>query len=213
VAEGTPLESEETLAIKATFGERCHAVGITGQLALEMGNVVSTVGERSVWTDVVVASLSYPPTSSSPLLNTGYHALLRRVPKPVLAVPSVVTPLQNPLLAYDGTPKSDLALYIATYMATRWHTPLSVVTVKQRGRTNKKMLEKAKSYLRRHGVQAQCFLEEDEVVDVLLAKLAETQSDLLILGSYEYSPLLELVLGGTLDDILRRCKVPMLICQ
>jgi nucleotide-binding universal stress UspA family protein len=206
-------QSETVTAIKTTFEERCQAFGISGQLAVEVGSVISTVGERAAWTDVVVATLSYPPTTTSSLFNTGFHALLRHVPKPVLAVPHTVTSLQKPLLAYDGTAKSDLALYIAAYLALKWHVPLTVVTVKQRGRTNKKTLERAQRYLRKHGVEATCLLEEGDVTEILMKKLSETQGDLLMLGSYEYSPLFEPVLGGTLDDILRTCKVPMLICQ
>jgi nucleotide-binding universal stress UspA family protein len=213
VSDGETLETEAVTAIKQTFEERCALFGVDGQLATELGSVTTSVGERSVWADVVIATLSYPPTATSSIFNSGFHALLRRVPKPVLAVPHVVTPLQQPLLAYDGTPKADLALYIAAYMALKWQVSLGVVTVKQRGRTNKKTLEQAQKYLSKHGVEAQYFLEEGSVTDVLLNKLGATSSDLLILGSYEYSPLLEPVLGGTLDDILRHCNVPMLICQ
>ncbi len=213
VTDSTTIQPDAMAALRSTFNERCALFNLEGQLAVELGNVTSAVGERSVWADVVIATLSYPPTPSSSFLNTGFHALLRRIPKPVLAVPHVVTPLQKPLLAYDGTAKADLALYIAAYLALKWHVSLSVVTIKQRGRTNKKTLEGAQKYLRKHGVEAQYFLEEGEVTKVLMAKLQETESDLLVLGSYEYSALLEPVLGGTLDAILRTCKVPMLICQ
>ncbi len=213
VTDNSTIQPEAMATLKATFDERCVFFGTPGQLAVELGGVIAALGERSVWADVVVATLSHPPTTTSGLLNTGFHALLRHIPKPVLAVPHVVTPLQKPLLAYDGTPKADLALYIASYFALKWQVPLSVITVKQRGRTNKKTLEQAQKYLRKHGVEAQCFLEEGDVTEVLVAKVKETESDLLILGSYEYSALFEPVLGGTLDEILRHCKVPMLICQ
>lgn len=213
ISDSETLQTETVTAVKSTFEERCHMFGIDGQLAVELGTVTASVGERSVWADLVIATLSYPPTATSSFFNSGFHALLRRVPKPVLAVPHVVTPLQKPLLAYDGTPKADLALYIAAYMALKWQVALSVVTVKQRGRTTKKTLEQAQKYLSRHGVTAQYFLEEGNVTNILIDKLETSLSDLLILGSYEYSPLLEPVLGGTLDDILRNCKVPMLICQ
>lgn len=213
VSDSGALQTETIQSIKATFDERCALFGIEGQLAVELGTVTSSVGERSIWADVVIATLSYPPTTASSLLNTGFHAMLRRVPKPVMAVPHVVTSLQKPLLAYDGSSKSDLALYISAYLALKWHVPLSVVTVKQRGRTNKKTLEQAQKYLRKHGVDPQCFLEEGDVTEVLMNKIKETESDLLMVGSYEYGPLIEPVLGGTLDEILRQCKIPMLICQ
>ncbi|MGL4611167.1 MAG: universal stress protein [Trueperaceae bacterium] len=213
ITDNIMTQSETMTTLKTTFDERCRQFGLDGQLAVELGTVIPVLGERAVWADLVVATLSYPPTMTSGFLNTGFHALLRRVPKPVLAVPHVVTPLQRPLLAYDGTAKADFALYTATYLALKWQLPLTVLTVKQRGRTSEKMLDQAQTYLRKHGLEAQCLLKEGDVVNVVIEALQETESDLLILGSYEYGALLEPVLGGTLDEILRRCTVPMLICQ
>jgi nucleotide-binding universal stress UspA family protein len=182
-----------------------------GQMAFELGDVVPVISERSIWTDLVVASLSYPNTPSSVWQNTGFHALLRAVPKPVLLVPGQVTSMQRPLLAYDGTAKSEIALYV--YMVKRWNLPLDVITIKQRGRTNKATLDKARKYLKEHEVKAKFWLEAGDVVETILTKATQDQNDLLILGSYEYSLLLEPLLGGTLDAFLQKCKIPSLICQ
>jgi hypothetical protein len=46
-----------------------------------------------------------------------------------------------------------------------------------------------------------------------MSKIKDTGSEFLLPRSYEYSPSLEPILVGTLDDILQQCKIPMLICQ
>jgi nucleotide-binding universal stress UspA family protein len=213
VTDTQNLLTAETQRIKTMFDQRCYEAGVVGQLAIEAGAVVNVLSARSVWADIVVASLSHPNTTTSVWLNTGFHALLRGVSRPVLLVPGQQTGLQRPVLAYDGTAKSELALYIATYLVKRWNLPLDVITIKQRGRTNKTTLDKARHYLKEHEVQAKFWIEPGKVVETILTKAFQDQNDLLILGSYEYSLLLEPLLGGTLDEFLRQCKIPMLICQ
>jgi hypothetical protein len=41
--------------------------------------------------------------------------------------------LDNVLLAYDGSPRADEALFLATYLADRWGTILTVITVAEKG--------------------------------------------------------------------------------
>lgn len=39
------------------------------------------------------------------------------------------------------------------------------------------------------------------------------QSDLIIMGGYGYRPIVEMVLGSTLDHVLRHSPQPILICR
>jgi hypothetical protein len=47
----------------------------------------------------------------------------------MLVVPDQASPLRQALLAYDGSPKADEALFVAAYLAGQWQLPLVVVTV------------------------------------------------------------------------------------
>ena len=190
-----------------------------GQLALEVGNVVSVLEARARWVNVVVAPLSYPPAASlaaglrSGVTLRGFSSLLRRVHRPVLAVPGAAVMPTKVLLAYNGTPRADIALFAGTYLAARWAVPISVVTVKERGVAGQKTLSLARAYLERHGVTADYCVEDGPVAAALLDTLSSQKADLLVMGSYEYSPVLEPLLGGVLDEVLRASRVPVLICQ
>ena len=145
--------------------------------------------------------------------NSGFPALLRRVPRPVLAVPRVSSEVSRALLAYDGSQRSDIALFVSAYLAQRWQVSLEVLTVRERGKSSQKMLERARGYLERQGVEASYHFEKGAVVPVALETLEAQQADLLIVGSYEFGAVLEPFLGGTLDSLLRQSPVPLLICQ
>ena len=222
VPSETQRDSEAAQAVQAEFNRRCEAAGIPGKLALEVGKVPRKICERARWTDLVVLSLSYPP-APQPIarLGSGLSTLLRRCPRPILAVPRSASHLNRALLAYDGSPKADEALFVATYLSGRWRISLTVVTVIEMGRTTSETLARAQEYLETHGVQAAFVKESGPVAEAILKTAdpstgsghCEHESDLIIMGGYGLSPVLEVVLGSAVDQILRASRRPMLICR
>ncbi len=200
-------------AISRTFAKRCGEAGVAGELAFEEGEVVSTLAGRCRWSDIVVAPLSHPPQRVSLALYGGFHTLLRRCPRPILAVPGKPSAIKRLLLGYNGTPKSTISLFTAAHLAVRGKVALKVVTVREQGKANEKLLAQARSYLDRHEIEADYELREGPVVPNLLAEASAHRADLLLVGSYEYPSLLEPVFGGVLDELLRRSRVPILIGQ
>ncbi len=200
--------------MQAEFNRRCQAAGSPGKLALEVGKVPRKICERARWNDLVVLSLSYPP-GPQPIarLGSGLSTLLRRCPRPVLAAPRSTSHLNRALLAYDGSPKADEALFVATYLSGKWNIPLVVVTVIEMGRTTSDTLARAQNYLKTHGVQAAFVRESGPVAEAILKTADQHESDLIIMGGYGLGPVLEVVLGSAVDQILRASRRPMLICR
>ena len=213
VKEETQIEAEATLIIKDEFEKRCQALEVKAQWAVEAGSVVNIIGKRARWVDLVIANLAYPPNESGLLnLSSGFQSFIRQVPRPILAIPSSVSPLNNALLAFDGSNKSRIALYAASYIAARWKIPLTVLTVNEFSKATR-LLQEAKTYLEQNKVTAIYKYKEGNVASTILETITEEENDLLVIGGYEYTALFEPLLGGVLNDILRRSDVPMLICQ
>ena len=208
------IDSQETKAIKEEFARRCAAAGVPGSLIVDAGRVSYRICEQARWADLVVTNLAYPP----PLqwiarLGSGFRTMVRRCPRPVLAVPGTYSSMSRALLAYDGSPKAAEALFVATYLAGRWCMPLVVVTVPERGRTTSTPCERAERYLRDHGVEAEFVSRPGNVADVILDTAEANHSDLLIMGGYGFTPLLEAMLGSSVDKVLRQSTQPLLICR
>ena len=210
--EARALQSEELKRLREQFKARLAAAGIKGQLAIEQGQVLNVVAERARWADLVIANLAHPPGVHFRLKN-GFQSFVRRIAKPILAVPGVTSPLSKMLLAYDGSAKAEMGLFAAANMAAHWNIPVLVVSVKDFGVDASKLLSKARAYLEGFGLEAGYIAAEGNVPDILLELIEAEKADLLVIGGYEYSSLFEPLLGGILDEILRRIKVPMLICQ
>ncbi len=124
-------------------------------MTVEAGEVAKTICDRALLADLVVVHLAHPP-SSQPLLRlgSGFSALIRKCPRPILAVAGPATALDRALLAYDGSPKAKEALFVAAYLAARWPIPLTVLTVEGADVDAEDMLEEAGEYLHTRGVHA-----------------------------------------------------------
>lgn len=207
-------EDEAAKAVQAEFDRRCAEAGVTGKLVIAAGKVPHTICQRSRWADLVVLSLNYPPAPQLlARLSSGFSTLLQRCPRPVLAVPGVVSAFQQTLLAYDGSPKADEALFVATYLAGRWQIPLTVITVLESGRVTSQVLARAQAYLEKHGVYPALVEAQGETAAAILRTARERQCDLILMGSYGHSPLVEAMLGSTVDQVLRESRTPILICR
>lgn len=200
--------------IAERFDSRCQERGVSGQLIVEFGEISLVIAERARWTDLVVLSLQHPPGESpSARLSSGLSKLIRRCPRPLLVVPEEATELACPLLAYDGSPKSREALFVAAYMASAWGLPLTVLSVEEGDEGAEAALQEAQEYLAERDVEAESALSQGEVVEALLDLTDEKNCDLVLLGGYGANPVLEAVLGSSVDQVLRRSRVPLLICR
>ncbi len=209
------ISRPEVQAVRERFNRRCQEAGVNGQLLVEAGPVSQVICERARWNDVVVLNMEYPPGETMlSRLGSGLRQILHRCPRPVLAAPHRVSPLNRPLLAYDGSPKADEALYIAAYLCARWNQKLIVVVVDENGRQAQEAAERAETYLQERGVAAEVLRLAGEVVPLILDTATQRGCDVLAMGGYDSRPaVFEVVLGSTANAILRHATIPVLVCQ
>jgi nucleotide-binding universal stress UspA family protein len=207
-------ESEGALAVQAEFGQRCEEAGVAGSLAIASGKASSQICTRSRWTDMVILSLEHPPPPKVlGRLGSGFRSILRRCAGPVLAVPGPVSYLNHALLAYDGSPKAEEALFVATYLAGRWHTSLTVVTVSKSLSAAEETQARTQEYLTAHGIQAVFVQDDGPVASRILEVTQENSCDLIIMGGYGRHAVTEVTLGSVVGAVLRTSQQPTLICQ
>ncbi|WP_165774711.1 universal stress protein [Candidatus Viridilinea mediisalina] len=212
VASDSPAPATPDVAER--FAERCAAAGVSGRLVYEEGNIGSQICERARWADLVVVHVAYPPPPR-PLarLRSGLRDLIQRCPQPILAVPGPPASLKRALVAYDHGPRSHEALILAAYLALRDDLSLVVVTADEHNERLSENLIRAHNYLEQQGVVAGYVLDRRPTGEAILAAAAEHRSDLIMMGCYGARPAFEIVLGSTLDYVLRESRLPVLICR
>ena len=205
----------EAAAVRDEFERRCQAAGIPGTLAIEIGEVATKINELAALTDLVALNLAYPP-APEPLakLGSGFRTVMLHCPRPVLAVPTHRAFPGKTLLAYDGSPKGEEAMFVAAYLAEAYKTPLIVVTVLQSGQVSQANVEHARQYLALHEVPATFVVHEAGSAPEAILQAAEAHhTQMIVIGSYGAHPVVEVMLGSTVDRVLREARQPVLICR
>jgi nucleotide-binding universal stress UspA family protein len=203
-------------AIKSEFEQRCEAAEVRHEFAVDWGKPSEAILRRSVWADLVVFSMTHPPGNKAVArLRSGLTPLLQSCSRPLLAVPPTADSLMDRmLLAYDGSPKSEEGLFIATYRAVKYDFPL-VVLVASNDRVALDTGDKAREYLEKHGVK------DFEVIvkvshnagDLILETAKKYDSNILIMGGFGRRPFWRIVLGSLVDRMLREFPQPILISR
>lgn len=204
VPSAAEKEDEEVQALREEFARRCAQAGVRGNLAVEAGKIARRICERSRWADLVVLRLAHPPAPQPVArLGSGLRTIIHRCVTPVLAVPEEPTALNRLLLAYDGSPKAREALYIAAYLVARWQASLVVVGDR----------EDAREYLAERKVEAVFVPDEEPVEEAIMDAAHRFAGDLILMGGYGHRPVVEVVVGSTVDRVLRQSHIPVLICR
>ncbi len=205
--------SEAALAARAEFRRRCEAAGAEGNLLIDAGEISARICARAALADLVIVNLAHPP-GAGPLerLSSGFRTLVRRCPRPLLAVPGVAAAGNRLLLAFDGSPKAREALFVAAYLAGEWRSALTVVTIPE-GNGSAAALDFARKYLEFHELTADIVEAAGPVPAAVLRVAAERDCDLILMGGYGAQPVVEVILGSSVDQVLRSTERPLLLCR
>lgn len=217
VARPGLVETAASEAVRRAFEERCQAAEVDGKLVIAAGEVAREVRRRARWTDLIVANLAHPPTAG-PLekLRPGFRSLLRQAAWPTLITPSHASELTRPLLAFNGSRASVQAMVLLTYIAARWHLPITVVTVTEKGGVHREIQRLPKDYFHAHGIprNSVTFVEETGPVGPAILRAVEIhECDFIVMGSFSRRGLTDVVAESALDYILRSSWWPMLVCR
>jgi nucleotide-binding universal stress UspA family protein len=212
VAAEQKTDSPGARAVQAEFRQRCEAAGVAGSLLVEEGEIASKICARALLTDLVVMNTVHPPAGGLAGWASGLRTIIWRCARPLLAVCCDVTPMDRALLAFDGSPKSREALFVAAYLAERWKTALTVVAVAEGSRVTDSVLDYARAYLELHELQADFVLANGPVSRVQ-AMMEERKLNLLLMGGYSVPALEQILVGSTVNVMLRQMEAPIFICR
>ncbi len=215
VPNKSEIDSPKVQEIRALFLKKCKEGGLVGEFAVDVGSVSEAIIRRAVWVDLVVVTLKHPPgPQPRERLGHQFSKLIKRCPRPILVIPEGAEyPMDRVMLGYDGSPKAKEALFVATYLASRWPMELTIVTV-QTENTPADTLDEAKTYLESHGVMnGNYVLKPKPIKDALLDTAVTYDINFLIVGGFGFRPMMHVVLGSTVDQLLREFRHPILICR
>lgn len=187
----------------------CSARGLSHETFLDIGVVPDEICERARGADVVVLGGQDSPRSG--LLGRTGDAVTRRSPHPVFMSGAKFRPVENPLLAYDGSRRAHAAMELAAEFCSHLKIPLTVLHVSKEPAAADKIVTGARSYLMSYGIDVDFALDKGYPEQRIISHIAQNDHDLLFIGAYGHRRIIEMVLGSTTEYLLRNSPCPILL--
>jgi nucleotide-binding universal stress UspA family protein len=156
--------------------------------------------------------VAHPPATGVKVITSNIRTLIVRSSRPVLAIPASISPLRHALLAFDGSPKSKEALFVATYFAEQWQTKLTVLTGPADKVSKASAEDFARDYLEFNEVEAELITRKFSA-ETLKSTAQEIQADLIVMGGYGARMLKQMAVGSSINFMLRESQLPIFICR
>jgi nucleotide-binding universal stress UspA family protein len=185
---------------------------VTASYAEKTGHFVSCLEEAALLCDLIV----FPPIGhgDNPDLHDGFTRILTKSERPVLLSPEAAPAFLGRRIAFgwDGGMAAAHALTAALPYLTKAES-VHVLSIRRTHR-NTGDIDAVKSYLALHGIAAVADIVEGGVragSDLLLQHALQNGCDLLVIGGYGHSRLLETMLGGVTQRIASQPALPVLM--
>ncbi len=187
---------------------------IAVETRLRQGDLVETITAKEETGDmIVIGKRGEAAAHAMEHLGSNLERIVRASHKPVFIANRAFKPINSVLVAFDGGASSLKAIdYIA-------RSPLFAglkVTLVFAGKdtpTIQKSLADAAATLKAGGFDANTVIQSGEPEKTLAQITSSGEHDLLVMGAYGHSRVRSFIIGSTTTEMIRSCRVPVLIMR
>lgn len=179
---------------------------------LRIGDLVDTVTGYESDADLIVIGKRGEAADFAKLhLGSNMERVARSSHKPVFVASRAFKPVERFMIAYDGGTSSMKAVDYVARSPIFAGLRCRLVTVGANSDETRKRLADAEAILRGAGYDVEGFISQGQP-DVVLTQFVENGNiDLLVMGAYGHSRIRNLIIGSTTSEMIRSCKVPILL--
>ena len=179
---------------------------------LRIGDILETVAEAEAEADMLVIGKRGEAADFAKLhLGSNIERIVRASHKPVFIAARGFREPKRLLIAFDGGPSSlKAAAYCAEsplFAGLECHLLMAGESTPER----RHKLDEAAALFASAGREAKAFVAST-VPEAAIADHAEAQEiDLLAMGAYGHSRIRSLIIGSTTTEMIRSCKIPVML--
>ena len=187
---------------------------IAVETRLRQGDLVETVTAKEETGDmIVIGKRGEAAGLAMEHLGSNLERIVRASHRPVYIANRAFKPINSVLVAFDGGPSSLKAIdYIARSPMFAGLT-VTLVFAGKNTPAIQKSLSDATATLKAGGFEAKTIVESGEPEKVLAQITSTGAHELLVMGAYGHSRVRSFIIGSTTTEMIRSCKVPILIMR
>lgn len=181
---------------------------------LRHGDIVEAIGEiEGEARVIVIGKRGEAADFAKGHLGSNLERIVRAAHRPVFVAARAFKPIESVLVAYDGGRSAMKAVDHISRSSFFADLPVTVVTVGNETPEVTKGLADAKALLAAAGIEARTRIVAGQP-DEELGKMVEKDGfGMLVMGAYGHSRIRSLVIGSTTTEMMRSCKVPVLLLR
>ncbi|MBJ3776971.1 universal stress protein [Acuticoccus mangrovi] len=206
------LAQKRGRAILDAAHERLAATGVTVTERLRNGDLVETVQELEPDARLVIIGKRGEAADFAKLhLGSNLERVVRVCKKPVLVANRAFREPRKYLIAFDGGNSSMRAVDMASRSPFFTGLEAHILTVGPDTVENRRNIEGAVAMLSASGAPVISGIEAGQPEERISAYVEREGIDLLVMGAYGHSRIRSLIIGSTTSEMVRSCKVPVLM--
>ena len=192
-----------------------EGAGISGvSTRMRHGDVVDTLaGIENDAALIVVGKRGEAADFAKGHLGSNLERIVRAAHKPVMVAARSFQPVSKVLVAYDGGVSAMKAVDQIARTPLFIGLPVTIVMVGAESPASHKSLADAAALIKAAGLAVETRLLAGQP-EAVLGKLVEDEGfSLLVMGAYGHSRIRTLIIGSTTTELIRSCKVPVLLVR
>ena len=192
--------------------EKAGATDVTTRL--RHGDLVDAVAETEAEARVIlIGKRGEAADFAKGHLGSNLERIVRASHKPVFVASRAFRPIEKVLVAYDG---GSSAMKAVDHIARSSLFPglqVHLVTVGSHSAELAGGLEDAQAMLRSAGIEATTAIVPGQPEKALGEMVERDGFDMLVMGAYGHSRIRSLIIGSTTTEMVRSCKVPVVLMR
>ncbi len=181
--------------------------------ALRNADIVETVQQYETDADLIIIGKRGEAADFAKLhIGSNVERVVRSSHKPILVTSRAFKPISKVLIAFDGGPSVLKAIDHITARADDFAgLDFRLLSVGTEATDTRRKLDAATEKLRAAGYKADAQSVEGEPDKVIGKQADDGEADLLVMGAYGHSRIRTLIIGSTTTEMIRSCKIPVML--
>ena len=214
------VEQEKTHIIQSTVEHFFNEAGLANKVTFthKAGSIVDLYQEyenSEVGIDfVMLGKRGEDANFATEHLGSTMERIVRASQRPCFVACRKYKPIQKIALAYDDSTSARHALQFLLRVQFLKDTQIDLINVCEDDIVTPELQQSLASVadnLKDAGYYVKTSIIEDEVSDGISNYITINDIDLLIMGAYGHSAIRHLLIGSTTTDLIRRCKISVLL--
>jgi nucleotide-binding universal stress UspA family protein len=179
---------------------------------LRTGDIVETLADVEADADLVVIGKRGEAADFAKLhLGSNLERIVRSSKKPVLVAARAFKPIKRFLIAFDGGTSSLKAVDHIARSKVFAGLECRLLTVGADTAETRRKLDNATATLEAGGYEVRAGIVQGQADAAITSTVESEGIDLLVMGAYGHSRIRSLIIGSTTTEMIRSCKVPVLL--